>query len=64
MYEKIRKLLEERGETFADLSRATGILQSTLSVGKKRNSDMSLRTAVKIAKYLGISLDDLVEELK
>lgn len=64
MYEYIRMLLSERGKTFADLSRATGILQSTFSVGKKRDSNMSLKNAIKVADYLGITLDELVRGAK
>lgn len=62
MYERIRKLLEQRGETFADLSRGTGILQSTLSNFKARNSTLSVQNVLKVARYFGITVEELMEE--
>ena len=60
MYQRFEKLLKEHGVTAADVSKATGINQSTLSNWKHRDTNLSIQNAVKIADYFGIKLDDLV----
>ena len=62
MYEVLEKLLKERGETFADLSRATGIGQTTLSNLKARGGWLSYENAKKAAEYLGVKMEELVAD--
>ena len=62
MYEKLQKLLAEREKTFADLSRATGIVESTFANCKRRGTNLSIKNAVKVAKFLGVSVDELIGE--
>lgn len=60
MYEIFRKLLASKGLSVADVSKATGISQSTLSNWKKRNNMISMGNAEKIADFLGVSVDYLM----
>lgn len=56
---KLFEILEEKGVTAAELHRATGIRQSTLSNIKKRESGLSLENALRIADYLKIDVREL-----
>lgn len=60
MYDIFERLLGERGATVADVCRATGIRQSTLSNWKKRNNKLSAKNAELIADYFGVSVDFLM----
>lgn len=60
MYNIFEKLLRERGVSVADVCRATGIRQSTMSNWKKRNNKLSAKNAELIADYFGISVDELM----
>ena len=64
MYEIYERLLKEKGLTSADVSRETGIGQSTLSTWKKRKTTLNIKNAQKIADYLGVSIDYLMGEEK
>ena len=57
MYDIFVRLLAERGVTTADVCKATGISQSTLSNWKKRNNVLSPALLGKIADYFHVSLD-------
>lgn len=59
MYEIFLKLCELKGVAPADVSRATGIRQSTLSNWKTRNTALSTKHAKTIADYFGVSLEYL-----
>jgi transcriptional regulator with XRE-family HTH domain len=56
MYEVFERLLEMKGVSVADVSRATGISQSTLSNWKKRRNRISASNAEKLANYFGVSV--------
>ena len=60
MYSIFERLLQERGVTVADVCRATGIRQSTLSNWKKRNNKLSAKNAELVADYFGVSVDYLM----
>lgn len=64
MYEKFAKLLVERGITAYQVSRATGISQTTLSDWKKGRSSPKLEKMQKIADYFGVSIDYFTEQKK
>lgn len=55
MYEYFQRLLDLRGLTSADVSRATGIGEGTLSAWKKRNSQLNYEYLKKIGDYLGVN---------
>lgn len=59
MYNIFEQLLAEKGVTVAEVCRATGIRQSTMSNWKKRNNHPSPENAKKIADYFGVSVDYL-----
>lgn len=60
MYEIYEKLLLIKGLTTADVCRATGISQSTMSNWKKRGNDLSAKNAQKVADFLDVSVDYLM----
>ena len=59
MYEFFEIALKEKGLTVADVCRATGIRQSTLSNWKKRRNRISFDNGKKIAEFLGITTEFL-----
>lgn len=62
MYERIKELVEERGINMATLSRETGVADNILSNLKTRNGKLSIDNALKIARYFGVSIEDLIGE--
>ncbi|MFA9464589.1 MAG: helix-turn-helix domain-containing protein [Velocimicrobium sp.] len=61
MYEKFRKLINERGITPYRVSMDTGIAQSCLSDWKNGRSNPKVDKLVTIARYLGVSIEDLID---
>ncbi len=59
MYATIKKILDEKGLTFYNLSKMTGIRESVFSNLKNRGGALSFENAVKVADALKISLVDL-----
>ena len=60
MYSIFEELLKEQGITVADVSRGTGIRQSTLSNWKKRDNMLTAKNAILVANFLGVSVDYLM----
>jgi len=60
MYDIFERLLKERGLTVADVCRATGIRQSTMSNWKNRNNMLSAKNAQLVADFFGVSVDYLM----
>ena len=60
MYEVFEQLLQKFGVTTADVCKATGIGQSTISNWKSRRNLISGKNAQLIADYFGISVDYLM----
>ena len=60
MYSIYQQLLDERGLKNADISRATGISNMTLSDWKNGKSTPKQDKLMKIADYFGVSLDYLM----
>lgn len=60
MYEIFELLLEKHHKTVAEICRATGINQSTLSNWKKRRNLLNPKSAQIIADYFGVTLDYLM----
>lgn len=60
MYEVFERLLQEFGVTTADVCKATGIGQSTMSNWKNRHNLLSAKNAQLIADYFQVSVDYLM----
>ena len=60
MYEIFEQLLQKYGVTTYQVSKATGISQSTFSNWKSRRNLLSADKATLIANYFGVSLDYLM----
>ena len=60
MYEVFEQLLQKFGVTTADVYKATGIGQSTMSNWKSRRNLISGKNAQLIADYFGVSVDYLM----
>ena len=60
MWEIYERLLAEKGVTSADVSRATGIRESTLSAWKQRGGAIGAERARLIAEYFGVTLQYLM----
>lgn len=60
MWEIFEKVIQEKGLTVADVSRGTGINQSTFSNWNTRRNLITGENAIKIAQFLNISLDYLM----
>ena len=60
MYEIFEQLLQKFGVTTADVCKATGSGQSTISNWKSRGNLISGKNAQLIADYFGVSLDYLM----
>ena len=60
MYDKFRKIIDDRGITPYKVSKDTGISQSCLSEWKKRKSTPRVEKLQKIASYLNVSIEELL----
>ena len=60
MYEYYQKLLDEKGLKNADVARATGVSNMTLSDWKRGKSEPKTKNMQKIADFLGTTLSYLV----
>lgn len=60
MYEIFEQLLQKHGVSTYQVSKATGISQSTFSNWKSRRNLLSADKATLIANYFGVSLDYLM----
>lgn len=60
MYEIFAELLERMGKRPIEVSRATGIPSSTFSDWKKGKSKPNAEKMLKIATYLGVSIEYLM----
>ena len=59
MYEVFAKLLKEKGLKAADVTRATGIKSPVFSEWKKGKSKPNTEKMIKIANFLGVSVEYL-----
>ena len=60
MYSVFEHLLQEKGVTRYQVSKATGIPQTTLSTWKTRGTDPSVSTMKRLADYFDVSMEYLV----
>ena len=63
MYKKYEKLLEERGETSYQVSKATGVGQNTLSNWKTGRSQPKVDKLQKIADHFGVPVSYFLENI-
>ena len=59
---KIKDLRLERGLTKVQLAKELGVNKRTILRWENDMMSMSLKNAVKVAEFFGISLDELVSE--
>lgn len=60
MYERFEKLCKRKGVSVAQVSRATGITEATLSRWKNRSTGfLRMETLITLADYFSCSLDYL-----
>lgn len=59
------ELLEARGKSMADLARGSGIPYTSLKnlEYRKEIGSLSVKNLKKVAKYFGITLDELCEDV-
>lgn len=62
MYKNFERIIKERGITSYRVAKDTGIAQSCLSDWKHRRSIPKVDKLIKIASYLDVSLEELVQE--
>lgn len=62
-HEKLRKLRLERGLSFREVERATGVSFASIStIERKMNQNVKVQNIVILARFYGVSLDWLFEE--
>lgn len=61
IYSIYKRLLEERGVNSNQVAKATGINKSTLSRWQKRGTTPRVENLIKIADFLGVSVDVFIE---
>lgn len=61
MKNDLRVILAEQRKTVADVHEATGLAKATItSIYYERNTNPELKTMLKIANYLNVSIDKLL----
>lgn len=58
---KLCELRKERGMSLCDLSKVTGLSYSVLYDMEKKNRNVTISTAIKVANVLECKLDDLFD---
>lgn len=64
MYQVFEQLCQEKGVTQYEVSKATGIAQSTLSTWKTRGTDLSAKSMQKLADYFAVPVGYLITGIK
>ena len=64
MYERIAKLMEEKGLTAYRVAQDTGISQVSFSDWKSGRSKPSIDSLLILSKYFGVTLEELIGEDK
>lgn len=62
MYKKYAELRDKAGVTDYEVSKNTGVATSTLAEWKKGTYTPKIDKIMKIAKYFGVSLEELIGE--
>lgn len=61
MYNTIKRLAEDKGMSIAAVCKAAGVSESALSMMKARGGKMSIDSALKVARVLGVTVEELLE---
>ena len=61
MVAKLREIRKARGMTQTELSKVTGIHRTTINRYEKVGVDPKIETAEKLAKALGVTVNELIE---
>ncbi|MCD0095267.1 helix-turn-helix transcriptional regulator [Streptococcus agalactiae] len=61
---KLKELRKAKGVTQVELGKAIGATSRTVARWEAEQVDMPFKTAIKIAKFLGVSLVELAEKLE
>lgn len=61
---KLKELRKAKGVSQVELGKAIGATSRAVARWEAEQVDMPFKTAVKIAKFLGVSLDELAEKLE
>ncbi len=62
-HEKLRKLRMDRGLSFRDVERETGVSFASINtIERKMNQNVKVQNVVVLARFYGVSLDWLFEE--
>lgn len=59
---KFKLILLKKGMSQSELSKQTGVCQTHISAYALGKSDMTSKKLYKIAKVLGVSMEELIEE--
>ena len=59
---KIKKILIQKGVSVRELSKAVGVSEQSLHYFIKGKHDIASKTLYRIAKYLNIPMEELIEE--
>lgn len=59
---KIKLILLKKGITQSELSKQTGVCQTHISAYTLGKSDMTAKKLYRIAKYLNVPMEELIEE--
>ncbi len=61
--QNMKRLMRERGLTFEELARQTGLPQTSLHEYTRGMRAVSIERAIQIAHYFNVTLDDMAEPL-
>lgn len=59
MYKKIEKYAKKKGMNINQVANKSGVAQCIFANMKRRDGDLSFRNALKVAKVLGVKMEDL-----
>lgn len=62
MYQRLCELMTQRGETAYQVSKATGISQTTFSNWKAGIANPGTKSLAALARYFGVSMEYFLEE--
>jgi len=62
LYEKFARLLAENNKTVYQVSKDTGVPQTTLSNWKQRGGSISVANLKKLADYFGVPMEFFLDE--
>lgn len=61
---KIKKLLIQKGVSVRELAKAVGVSEQSIHYFVKGKHDIVSKTLYRIAKYLNVPMEELIEEIE